>query len=41
MMSLYFKIPFPENLPDETWMEKCRQLEWLAEKKMLGIKLSL
>jgi hypothetical protein len=40
-MSLYFKIPFPEELPDDVWAEKYRQLEWLAEKKMLGVKLSL
>lgn len=37
-MSLFFHIPFPEELDDETWMEKNRQIEWLAEKGMLGIK---
>jgi len=40
MLSLFFKIPFPEDLPDDVWMEKYRQIEWLAAKKMLGIKIS-
>lgn len=35
-MSLYFNIPFPEQLPDDIWFEKMRQIEWLAEKKLLG-----
>jgi len=37
-MSLYFHIPFPENLADEVWMEKFRQIEWLADKGLLGAK---
>jgi len=38
LMSLYFHIPFPEELDDDRWGEKYRQLEWLAEKGLLGIK---
>jgi len=37
-MSLYFHIPFPEDLPDEIWIEKFRQIQWLAEKGLLGAK---
>ncbi|MBP5503368.1 MAG: hypothetical protein II939_01020 [Bacteroidales bacterium] len=37
-MSLYFHIPFPENLPDGVWVEKFRQIEWLADKGLLGAK---
>jgi hypothetical protein len=38
LVSFYFHIPFPEKLPDEVWIEKYRQIEWLAKKGMLGIK---
>lgn len=38
MLSLWFHIPFPEDLPDEVWAEKVRQLEWLARRGMLGVK---
>lgn len=38
LISLYLHIPFPENLGDEEWMEKCRQIEWLAHKGLLGVK---
>jgi len=38
LMSLYFHIPFPEKLNDETWFEKMRQIEWLADKGLLGLK---
>jgi hypothetical protein len=37
MLSFYFKIPFPEELEDEVWIEKYRQIEWLAEMGHLGI----
>ena len=37
-MSLFFHIPFPEDLPDELWAEKVAQLKWMAEKGLLGIK---
>ncbi len=37
-MSLYFHIPFPEELSDEVWMEKMKQIEWLAKAGMLGTK---
>jgi hypothetical protein len=37
-MSFYFHIPFPEELDDQTWMEKYRQIEWLAKKGILGVK---
>lgn len=37
-MSLFLNIPFPENLSDEVWMEKWRQIEWLASKGLLGVK---
>jgi hypothetical protein len=32
-------IPFPEELDDEKWMEKYRQVEWLADKGLLGVKI--
>lgn len=38
-LSYYFHIPFPEELPDEVWIEKWRQIEWLSEKGLLGVKL--
>jgi len=38
MMSLFFHIPYPEDLSDDVWFEKWRQIEWLAEAGMLGIK---
>jgi len=38
-MSLYFHIPFPEKLPDDVWAEKVRQIEWLARKGLLGVKV--
>lgn len=37
-MSFYFHIPFPEDLEDGVWMEKVKQIEWLAKKGLLGIK---
>ena len=40
MLSLWFHIPFPEDLPDEVWAEKVRQMEWLARNGMLGVKLN-
>jgi len=36
LISYFFKIPFPENLPYDIWMEKVRQIEWLADKGILG-----
>lgn len=38
-MSLYFGIPYPEKLTDDVWFEKMRQLEWLSEKGLLGVKM--
>ena len=38
LISLYFHLPFPELLDDETWIEKFRQIEWLADKGLLGAK---
>ena len=32
------RIPFPEDLPDELWIEKFRQIEWLADVGILGVK---
>ena len=29
-------IPFPEELDDDTWMMKYRQLQWLADKGLFG-----
>ncbi len=31
-------IPFPEELTDDVWMMKYRQLLWLADKGLLGLK---
>jgi hypothetical protein len=36
-LSYYFKIPFPEELPDSVWMEKYCQIEWLGKAGMLGV----
>nr|DAY40929.1 MAG TPA: hypothetical protein [Caudoviricetes sp.] len=36
---MYFHIPFPEELTDEVWAEKVRQIEWLARKGLLGTKI--
>ena len=38
LISLYFHIPYPEDLADEVWIEKFRQIEWLADKGLLGAK---
>lgn len=38
MISLFFHIPFPEELEDELWIEKVKQIEWLSDQGMLGIK---
>ena len=38
-MSFYFHIPFPEELKDEVWAEKVKQIEWLARKGLLGVKV--
>ena len=31
-------IPFPEDLDDSTWVEKYRQVQWLAEQGLIGVK---
>jgi len=31
-------IPFPEKLDDDTWCEKYRQFQWLAEAGHLPVK---
>jgi hypothetical protein len=31
-------IPFPEQLDDDTWLEKYRQYQWLLEAGHLPIK---
>lgn len=38
-MSLFFHIPFPEELEDEVWAEKARQIEWLAKRGLLGVNV--
>jgi len=38
LISYFLSVPFPEELDDDTWMEKYRQIEWLAETGLLGIK---
>ena len=40
LISFYFHIPFPEDLPDDVWLEKWRQIEWLGEAGVLGVKKS-
>jgi hypothetical protein len=32
-------IPFPEQLDDDTWMRKKRQLEWLLDNNHLPVKI--
>jgi hypothetical protein len=39
LMSFFLHIPFPEDMDDDTWMEKWRQIEWLSEKGLLGSKI--
>lgn len=38
LISFYLHIPFPEELDDDAWMEKYRQVEYLAEVGLLGVK---
>lgn len=38
LISFYLNVPFPEELDDEAWMEKYRQVEYLSELGLLGIK---
>lgn len=38
LMSLYFHIPYPEELTDEQWAERVRQIEWLGREGLLGVK---
>jgi hypothetical protein len=38
MISRYLHIPFPEQLDDDTWCEKFRQVEWLLEAGHLLVK---
>jgi hypothetical protein len=35
LISFIFKIPFPELLPDDVWIRKYKQIEWLGEKGLL------
>lgn len=37
-MKLYFNIPRPEDLDDDDWVENVKQLQWLADKGLLGMK---
>jgi len=39
LISFYLHIPFPEELEDEIWMEKYRQVEYLADIGLLGVKI--
>lgn len=36
MLSGLMSIPFPEELDDDTWVEKWRQLEFLIESGLLA-----
>jgi hypothetical protein len=38
LIKYHFKIPHPERLSDDEWIENVRQLEWLADKEILGPK---
>jgi len=38
LLSFYMNIPFPEQLDDDTWCEKYRQFQWLAEAGHLPVK---
>jgi len=37
---LFFHINDPDALTDDEWFENIRQLEWLADKGLLGVKAS-
>lgn len=37
-MKLFFHVLNPDELTDEDWMENVRQIEWLADKGLLGVK---
>jgi len=41
LLSFYFKIPFPEELSNEKWVEKWKQVEWLSQEGILGINNGL
>ena len=37
-MKLFLHVQDPDSLSDEDFMENVRQLEWLADKGLLGVK---
>jgi hypothetical protein len=39
MMSVHLHIPFPEELPEETFLRKLRHLEWAMMANHLPVKL--
>lgn len=39
LLTHFMHIPFPEQLDDDTWLEKYRQYEWLLETNRLPIQL--
>ncbi|WP_168197003.1 hypothetical protein [Flavobacterium alkalisoli] len=40
MISHFLHIPFPEELSDTQWAEKWAQVQFLAEKGILGNKMT-
>ncbi|GAB6121654.1 hypothetical protein JCM30204_28030 [Dysgonomonas termitidis] len=38
LIAYFFKIQFPEELTDEQWAERVKQLEWLAKRGILGMQ---
>lgn len=37
-ISYFFNNPFPEDLPDDLYVENIKRLEYLADKNILGPK---
>lgn len=37
LMSMYLGIPFPEQLDDDVWIEKYKQLKWLYSNGLINI----
>ena len=38
LISHFLHVPFPEQLDDDTWIEKARQVKWLESKGILPVK---
>jgi len=39
LISHFLHIPFPEQLEEDVWLEKARQLWWLNRSGLLPVKI--